>query len=177
MLVLDFVAAIRRDIPGLGSHKVYRIIKPSLRNNGITVGRDKLHGLLRDNNLLVRRSRKKPKTTNSKHWMKKYPNLIKEKLIERVEQVWVCDLTYICVGYDFNYLSLITDVYSKKIVGYHLHPYLTTEGCLQALTMSLKNRSSKAPLISMVCYQLPEIFPRNPAHRRPGIRGLETQRT
>lgn len=106
MLVFDFVAAIRRDIPGLGSDKVCRIIKPSLRSNGITIGRDKLHGLLKENNLLVRRARKTPKTTNSKHRMKKYPNLIKDLNIEKIEQVWVCDLTYICVGYDFNYLSL-----------------------------------------------------------------------
>lgn len=143
MLILELVSAIRRDIPGLGTHKLYRIIKTPIRNNGITLGRDKLHLLLRENNLLVRRTRKTPKTTYSKHWMKKYPNLIREKRIERIEQVWVCDLTYICVGYDFHYLSLITDAYSKKIVGYHLHPYLTTEGCLEALTIALKNRSSQ----------------------------------
>lgn len=142
-LVIEFVAAIRREIPGLGTHKIYRIIRQSLRSNSISMGRDQLHLLLRDNNLLVKRKSKKPKTTHSRHWMKKYPNLIKEIPVHRIEQVWVCDLTYICVGYDFNYLSLITDAYSKKIVGYHLHPYLTTEGCLQALMMALKNRSSQ----------------------------------
>lgn len=143
-LVLEFVAAIRREIPGLGTHKVYRIIKQSLRSNAITMGRDQLHLLLRENNLLVKRKRKTPKTTNSRHWMKKYPNLIKEIPVHKIEQVWVCDLTYLCVGYDFNYLSLIMGAYSKKIVGYHLHPYLTTEGCLQALLMALKNRLSQS---------------------------------
>lgn len=78
------------------------------------MGRDQLHLLLRSNNLLVKRKRKTPKTTISRHWMKKYPNLIKDVPVHRIEQVWVCDLTYICVGYDFNYLSLITDAYSKK---------------------------------------------------------------
>ena len=111
------------------------------------MGRDKLHELLRDNDLLITKKRKHPKTTNSKHWMKKYPNLIREMEINAPEQVWVCDLTYICVGFDFNYLSLITDAYSKKIVGYHLHPYLTTEGCLIALSMALLTWSGNTNLI------------------------------
>jgi transposase InsO family protein len=79
--------------------------------------------------------------------MKKYPNLIRELEITTIEQVWVCDMTYICVGYGFNYLSLITDAYSKKIVGFHLHPYLTTEGCLQALNMALYSWSASRRLI------------------------------
>lgn len=73
--------------------------------------------------------------------MKKYPNLIRELVLARSEQLWVADITYLCVGYDFNYLSLITDAYSKKIVGYHLHPNLSAEGSLQALSMALKNRT------------------------------------
>ena len=147
MLVLDFIAIIRREIPGLGTHKLHRLLRMSLQNSGIKMGRDKLHELLRDNDLLISKRRKLPKTTNSRHWMKKYSNLIRELEVNAIEQVWVCDLTYICVGFDFNYLSLITDAYSKKIVGYHLHPYLTTEGCLEALDMALLTRSGRAKLI------------------------------
>jgi putative transposase len=147
ILVLDFVAIIRREIPGLGTHKLHRLLRCSLQSSGIKMGRDKLHELLRDNGLLITKKRKHPKTTDSRHWMKKYPNLIREMEINAPEQVWVCDLTYICVGFDFNYLSLITDAYSKKIVGYHLHPYLTTEGCLMALNMALLTRSGNTNLI------------------------------
>ena len=145
--MLDFIAIIRREIPGLGTHKLHRLLRIPLQNSGIKMGRDMLHELLRDNQLLITKKRKLPKTTNSRHWMKKYPNLIKELKIDTAEQVWVCDLTYICVGFDFNYLSLITDAYSKKIVGYHLHPYLTTEGCLEALDMALLTWSGNTELI------------------------------
>ncbi|MCF0057188.1 IS3 family transposase [Dyadobacter sp. CY356] len=140
LLVLDLVAAIRRDIPGLGSHKLYRLLEPSLRLSGIKLGRDKLHSLLQANKLLVRSARTIPKTTNSNHWMKKYPNLIKDFEINTTESVWVCDLTYLCVGSGFNYLSLITDAHSRLIVGYCLHPFLTAEGCVQALKMALSTR-------------------------------------
>lgn len=141
MLVLDLVAAIRREIPGLGTHKLYRLLEPSLRSSAIKMGRDKLHNLLAAHNQLVRRKRLVPKTTNSNHWMKKYPNLIKDLEIIRTESVWVCDLTYICVGHDFNYLSLITDAHSRMIIGYCLHPFLTTDGCLKALNMAIGTRT------------------------------------
>ena len=73
--------------------------------------------------------------------MKKYPDLISNLPVQATESVWVCDLTYICVGYDFNYLSLITDAHSRKIMGYCLHQFLTTEGCLKALNMALAARN------------------------------------
>jgi len=141
MLVLDLVAAIRREIPGLGTHKLYRLLEPSLRSSSIKMGRDKLHKLLAAHNQLVRRKKLAPRTTNSNHWMKKYPNLVKDMEIIRTESVWVCDLTYICVGSDFNYLSLITDAHSRMIVGYCLHPFLTTDGCLKALDMAISTRT------------------------------------
>lgn len=111
------------------------------------MGRDKLWKLLREHNLLIRKRKSYPKTTNSKHWMKKYPNLIKELSIGCAEQVWVSDITYISIGNDFYYLSLITDAYSRKIMGYHLHPFLNTEGCLKALDMALSERTKMDGLI------------------------------
>ena len=141
LLVLDLVAAIRHDIPGLGSHKLYRLLRPNLRSSGIQMGRDKLHHFLQSYNLLVRRKRIIPKTTNSNHWMKKYSNLIKDLEIISTETVWVCDLTYIFVGQDFNYLSLITDAHSRLIVGYCLHPFLNTDGCMKALEMAIAGRT------------------------------------
>ena len=116
MLVLDLVAAFIREIPGLGTNKLYRLMHPSLDLSEIKMGRDKLHSLLQSHNLVIRASRRVPKTTYSNHWMKKYPNLIKDLEVKSTEQVWVCDLTYICVGTDFNCLSLITDAHSRMIV-------------------------------------------------------------
>lgn len=140
-IVLELVAQIRRDLPGLGTKKLYRLLWEPFKTHGIKMGRDKLHELLAKQGMLIRRRKGAPKTTNSRHWMKKYPNLIREMVIARSEQLWVADITYICVGYDFNYLSMITDAYSKKIVGYHLHTNLSAEGSLKALDMALKGRT------------------------------------
>ena len=139
--MLELVSQIRRDLPGLGTKKLYLLLREPFKTHGIKIGRDKLHELLTKQGMLIRRRKGAPKTTNSRHWMKKYPNLIRELVIARSEQLWVADITYICVGYDFNYLSLITDAYSKKIVGYHLHSNLSAEGSLKALNMALRSRT------------------------------------
>jgi putative transposase len=143
MLALDLVTALRREIPGLGTKKLYLLLREPLQKSGISMGRDQLHELLRAHHLLIRHGRSVPKTTHSNHLLRKYPNLIKDLPLIETEQVWVCDMTYIYVGYDFNYLSLITDAYSKKIVGYYLHQFLSTEGCLRALEMALATRSKQ----------------------------------
>jgi putative transposase len=143
LIVLELVEGVRRELPGLGIHKLYWMLRNPLRSHGIKMGRDRLNALLRNHNLLIRKRKRVPKTTDSRHWLKKYPNLIKDLEINQIEQVWVSDITYICVGYDFNYLFLITDAYSKKIVGYHLHTLLANDGALLALEVALKNRTRK----------------------------------
>ncbi|MBC3539034.1 IS3 family transposase [Rufibacter sediminis] len=143
MLALDQVTAIRREIPGLGTKKLYLLLREPLQKSGITMGRDRLHKLFREHRLLIRHKRSVPKTTHSNHLLRKYPNLIKQLPVLETEQVWVCDMTYIYVGFDFNYPSLITDAYSKKIVGYCLHQFLSTEGCLKALEMALATRTKQ----------------------------------
>ena len=148
MLILDLVTALRREIPGLGTHKLHHLLGSSFRASDIKMGRDKLHKLLASHNQLVKRKRMVPRTTHSDHRLKKYPNLFKDIEITRTESAWVCDLTYICVGHDFNYLSLITDAHSRKIVGYCLHPFLSAEGCLKALDMAIEHRTKKdEPLV------------------------------
>ncbi len=144
-IVLELVSQIRRDLPGLGTKKLYLLLREPFKTHGIKMGRDKLHELLTKQGMLIRGRKGAPKTTNSRHWMKKYPNLIRELVVARSEQLWVADITYICVGYDFNYLSLITDAYSKKIVGYYLHTNLSAEGSLKALDMALKGRTRFLP--------------------------------
>jgi len=96
--VLELVAQIRRDLPELGTKKLYLLLREPFKTHGIKMGRDKLHELLTRQGMLIRRRKGAPKTTNSRHWMKKYPNLIRELVVVRSEQRWVADITYICVG-------------------------------------------------------------------------------
>ena len=147
MIVLELVSQVRRELPGLGGHKLYKCLYQPLRTNGIKIGRDKLFTILRNHNLLIDRKRRNPKTTQSNHWFRRYKNMAKDIKIEQSEQLWVADITYISVGYDFNYLSLITDAYSKKIMGYCLYPYLSNDGCIEALKMALSNKMLPTRLI------------------------------
>lgn len=96
--------------------------------------------------MLIRPSRSYHKTTHSKHWLRKHPNLLKEFKATRPNQVWVSDITFIDTIQQTTYLSLITDAYSRKIVGYHLHDSLHTDGVAAALRMAVRHKSSH-PLI------------------------------
>ena len=93
MLALDLVTAPRREIPGLGTKKLYLLLREPLQKSGITMGRDQLHELLRVHYLLIRHRRSVPKTTHSHHLLRKYPNLIKGLPMIETEQVWVCNMT------------------------------------------------------------------------------------
>lgn len=108
-----------------------------LESEGVNVGRDKLFNLLRYEGLLVRKKKFKVVTTNSKHWLKKYPNLIIGIEVIKANKLWVADITYIEVGSGYAYLFLITDAYPRKIVGYSLSQSLKTDGGLSALDMAL----------------------------------------
>ncbi len=111
------------------------------------MGRDALFAFLRSEHLLIKPKRSYHKTTNSKHWLRKYPNLLKTKKASRPNEIWVSDITYLDTGAGTTYLSLITDAYSRKIVGYHLHPSLHTEGVAAALRMALKQERISNALI------------------------------
>ena len=138
-LVLEEVRKIRKEQPKLGTEKVHILIKPFLLEHGIKMGRDKLYDLLRAYHLLPKRKKKGPGTTQSKHIYYKHPNLVKETEVLKPNFVWVSDITYIRCGNGFNYLSLITDAYSRKIVGWSLQPSLRAEGPIAALQMALKS--------------------------------------
>jgi putative transposase len=139
--------AIRRQMPRLGTRKLYYLLKESFRKEGISIGRDRLFDLLRQEDLLIIRKKKYTKTTDSKHWMRKYPNLIKRLQIRRPEQLWVADITYVAIGDGYCYLHLITDAYSKMIMGYYLSETLAASCTMKALEMALKNRKYSGPLI------------------------------
>lgn len=117
-------------------------MKPSFESTQIKVGRDSLFDILRAQNMLVKRKKFYHKTTNSYHHFHKYNNLIKELKIVRPNQVWVSDITYIRTVKGFCYLALITDLYSRKIVGYDISDSLELTGCLRALKLALGITSS-----------------------------------
>jgi putative transposase len=141
-LIIQLVIEIRKQLPGAGTRKLIHMLQPKLASHGLQAGRDYLFDLLAEHKLLIRTRKRKIITTDSRHWMRKYTNLIKDLEINRPQQVWVSDITYIRLTNGFIYLSLVTDAYSKKIVGYNLHKTLAAEGCIIALQMALANRIS-----------------------------------
>ena len=129
---------IRREMPRIGTRKLYHLLHDDLQAVG--VGRDKYFDILRSNKMLVKPYRSYHVTTNSHHRFRKHKNLIENMGIVRPEQVWVADITYIGSRNNNLYLALITDAYSKKIVGYDLSESLDCNGALRALTMANKDR-------------------------------------
>jgi transposase InsO family protein len=134
-------------MPRIGTRKLLYLIEDDLKKLQIKMGRDVLFNFLRAEHLLIVPKRSYIKTTNSKHWMKKYPNLLNNIKVDRPEQVWVSDITYIKTNQGYRYLSLVTDAYSKKIMGYQLSPNLSVDGPLKALTMAIKARRFTSNLI------------------------------
>ena len=136
---LGKVLKIKQIMPNIGGRKIHSILKDDdEKSNEPKLGRDKLFELLREEDLLVVRKKKYAITTDSNHPFKKHKNLIKDIAIKRVNQVWVSDITYLKYGDRFCYLSLITDVFSRKIVGYHINSTLELEGTLKALNNAYK---------------------------------------
>ena len=123
-----------------GGIKLYKELKQDFVDAGIKIGRDKFYRFLRVNNLLVPKTKNYITTTNSNHMYKKYKNLIKDHIPTRPEQLWVSDITYIKTEVGHNYLALVTDAYSKQIMGYKLADHMTTSLCTDALAMAIKNR-------------------------------------
>lgn len=136
--VIDLVRQQRSQMPMLGTRKLYWILEEKFKSEGIKVGRDKLFEVLRNNGMLIVKKRKYIQTTNSKHWLKKYPNLTRGITLSRPEELWVSDITYIRTEEGFGYLSLITDAYSRKIMGYDFGPSLCSSGNVRALKMALR---------------------------------------
>ncbi|WP_244266772.1 IS3 family transposase [Winogradskyella sediminis] len=123
-----------------GGIKLHTELKQDFINADIKIGRDKFYRFLRLNNLLIPKTKNYITTTNSNHMYKKYKNLVKDHVPTRPEQLWVSDITYIKTQYGHNYLALITDAYSKQIMGYKLDNHMRTSLCSEALAMAIKNR-------------------------------------
>lgn len=146
-MLIGLVHEIRRRMPMVGCRKLYRMIKSDLEAMGIKLGRDTVFDILRRNGLLIKTKKRYAKTTNSFHHFKKYKNLIKGKLTRMPNEVFVSDITYIRLREGFCYLFLITDLYSRKIVGYELNVSLGVEGALRAFKMALRSVENTEGLI------------------------------
>lgn len=131
-----------------GGIKLYNELKTDFIKAGIKIGRDKFYRFLRMNNLLIPKQKNYISTTKSKHIYKKYKNIVKNKIPNRPEQLWVSDITYIKTENGHNYLALVTDAYSKKIMGYKLDNHMRTSLCTDALDMAIKNR--KYPNLKLI---------------------------
>lgn len=149
--VLALVRDRRLRQPRLGTRKLHHVLRQPLAQAGLELGRDALFDVLRNAGMLVPPRRAYHKTTDSHHRFRRHPNLLKagEQQVRATasEQVWVADITYLPTNDKFVYLSLVTDAYSRKIVGWHVHDSLQTEPVAQALKMALRARQSQQRLV------------------------------
>ena len=145
--VLKLVRVERRTQPRVGTRKLHVALQGNFKHMGLKVGRDRLFKILRQEKMLVYRKKAYAKTTNSYHHFHKYNNLIKELKVSKPNQIWVSDITYIRTVKGFCYLALITDMYSRKIVGYDISDSLELTGCLRALKQAFRKARPDKGLI------------------------------
>jgi len=137
-LIVNLVRRERQQQPRLGGRKLLHVLGAELTENDVRVGRDRFFDVLRESGLLVERKRGQVKTTNSRHSLPVFRNLVTGREVMAPNEVWVSDLTYIRTEEGFLFSSLITDKFSRKIVGAHIDDSLESEGCLRALDAALK---------------------------------------
>lgn len=140
--VLDLVQEQRRLLPRVGVRKLYHMLKPELIKRQIKLGRDGMFLLLKYHGLLIKPIKSYTKTTNSKHWLKKHPNLLKKWEVDHVEEVFVSDITYINSDEGTHYLSLVTDAFSRKIMGYKLSDDMKATNVVKALKMAKNQKQT-----------------------------------
>lgn len=147
-IIIDEVLRYRKHQKRIGTRKLHEEMEVFLKAHQFQIGRDAMFNLLAERGLLVtKRKRRGCITTLSKHRFKKYPNIIRDFIPIAPNQLWVSDITYIHLPNSFAYLSLITDAYSRKIVGFYLSKDLTAKGPLQALKMALRANPNITGLI------------------------------
>ena len=138
--IVEMVKKKRKRHKRKGGKKLHGELKSEFQAAGIKCGRDKFFDILREENMLIKYRKRFVKTTQSKHMFFKYPNLIKDLEINRAEQVFVGDITYIWTKQGYLYLFLLTDAYSKQIMGWELSNNLRTINAIKALQMAIANR-------------------------------------
>lgn len=133
----------RKLLPRIGTRKIHHLIKEDLETQALKFGRDKLFRLMQKYRLLIQPQRRYIQTTMSKHWLRKWPNIIKGLKVDEPDQVWMSDITYIKTEEGTCYLNMITDAYSRKIVGYAIADNMETESMIPALRMAAKQKQNK----------------------------------
>jgi len=144
-MVVRLVQEQRRLLPRIGGKKLYFMLADKLKIDKI--GRDKFFDILGKHGLLIKRKRNYTRTTDSYHRFRKYDNLLKNKELCRSNECWVADITYLRIRKGFVYLFLLTDAYSRKIVGWDVSSSLSIEGGINCLRMALKQRGKPLPLM------------------------------
>lgn len=145
-LVIQQVKSIRSNHKRMGTRKLYEMLHSFMQDHAIKMGRDALFNVLSANHMLVRKRKRRIKTTNSYHWLRKYPNLIRDFVPTGINQLWVSDITYWKLGDHPAYISFITDVYSHKIVGYQLADTMEAIESVKALQMALSAMGAESHL-------------------------------
>tara|TARA_R110000751_G_C13756096_1_gene478760 strand:+ start:313 stop:1059 length:747 start_codon:yes stop_codon:yes gene_type:complete len=145
--VIDIVKQRRKSLPREGVRKLEKSLKDEFDKANLKIGRDTLFNILRKYNMLTLRKKYSSRTTNSLHRFRKYRNIIKNVEVNKPNQVWVSDITYIRTIKGFCYLALITDMYSRKIIGYDISDSLELKGCVRALNKALYKTKNTKQLI------------------------------
>ena len=141
-LMLKKLKRLREELPGVGTRKLQHLTVSYRKKHSIKMRRDKMHELLRKEDMLIRFRRRRTRTTYSDHSYMRYKNLTESLEVTAIDQLYVADITYIPVGKYFAYLNLITDAYSRKTVGWCLHKSLHAEGTIHALEMALQQKGA-----------------------------------
>lgn len=144
--VREMVLGIRYKLPRTGTRKLHFMLRENLEQKNLKIGRDKLFEILRSEHLLIVKRRKYTTTTNSRHWMRKYPNLTKNIALTAPEQLWVADITYLQTVGGNEYLHLVTDAASKQIMGYEICGDMKAESTIRALEMAISKRGYRNQL-------------------------------
>lgn len=137
-ILLNKIGDIRKDHKRLGGRKLFFKLKDFMNEHNIKMGRDAFFDLLKDNKLLIKQRKRYHVTTNSNHWMKKYPNLVKDIEPLGSNHIWVSDITYWKTKGGHYYISFVTDAYSRKIVGYQVAKTMQAVESIAALKMAIK---------------------------------------
>jgi transposase InsO family protein len=146
-LILEQIHRIRKLQPRCGGRKLHIELQGFFKENEIIMGRDKFFDLLRKNKLLVRKRKRNVYTTMSKHHFRRYPNLAKDFTPFKAHELWVADITYIPTTHRHAYLFLITDAYSRKIVGFHLSDDMKVSSGILALKKALAQKPADAIVV------------------------------
>jgi transposase InsO family protein len=139
-LIIEQIDTVRKHQPRCGGRKLYIMLQPFLQQHSIAMGRDNFFTLLRKNKLLVRTTKRTAHTTSSKHFFYRYPNMIKAFTPLKAHELWVADITYIPLTNRFAYLFLITDAYSRKIIGHYVSDDMKVSSAIIALKKAIDQK-------------------------------------